>query len=197
MVRTKDVALAAALRALPNDLGRLHKLYCLVRTHLGLTSAGSAEGYVYLQQYVPSDGDWRVVTFGSSIVSVFFRRNRAGDFRASGSGKWEVVDIEHLPEALCDLALSTSAKHGFPVMSYDALPYQGGWLISEMSYTFLLDRVYCDTLFRRTSIGYERAPAVPVGVNHICAMLGLDPLLSCGRRQQAVATGSGVNPVLR
>ena len=126
--------------------------------------------YAYFQEFVISDGDWRITTLGPDLVSVFVRRNRPGDFRASGSGLWQIVTKEQLPKEACDLALSISNRHGFTSMTYDFMMSPQGWVIGELSYAFLLNRVYCDTLFRRTGDDYDPVDVIPVGVMHLEAL---------------------------
>lgn len=126
--------------------------------------------YAYFQEFMISDGDWRITTLGPDLVSVFMRRNRPGDFRASGSGLWEMVMKEQLPKEACDLALHISNCHGFTSMTYDFMLGPQGWVIGELSYTFLLNRVYCGTLYRRSGNNYDPVTAIPIGVMHLKAL---------------------------
>ncbi len=129
--------------------------------------------YAYFQEFVHTDCDWRITTLGPNLVSVFVRRNRPKDFRASGSGLWEKVTLEDLPTDACDLALHISNTHGFTSMTYDFMRHRGNWVIGEMSYSFLLNDVYTETLFLRDSNGYRTSEPIPVGVMHLCALLDL------------------------
>ena len=46
-------------------------------------------GYVYWQEFVPAnDADLRITVIGNRYGYGFWRHNRPGDFRASGSGRW-------------------------------------------------------------------------------------------------------------
>lgn len=130
----------------------------------------AAPRYAYFQAYIPCDADWRITTLGPDLVSVFVRRNRPSDFRASGSGIWEMVSPADLPSEACDLALEISAKHGFTAMAYDFMLGPGGWVIGELSMTFVLNDVYTRTLFRRTAKGYRPEPPIPIGVMHLQAL---------------------------
>lgn len=129
--------------------------------------------YAYFQEFVQTDCDWRITTLGSDLVSVFVRRNRPKDFRASGSGLWEKVAIEDLPTEACDLALQISNTHGFTSMTYDFMKHENRWVMGEMSYSFLLNDIYTQTLFRRDAGKYLPSAPIPVGVMHLCAMLSL------------------------
>jgi hypothetical protein len=127
--------------------------------------------YVYYQEYIKSDGDIRITTMGNNIVSVFKRCNRKNDFRASGSGIWEMVDIDNLPIQACDIALEISKKLNFSIMAYDFIKKDNNWLILEISYSFLLNDVYTNTLFEKKNSSYYKIEPVPVGVLHIQSIL--------------------------
>lgn len=127
--------------------------------------------YVYLQEYIPSEGDVRITTFGEDTVSAFRRLNRPKDFRASGSGRWERLTPETLPADACDLAMRVSREQGFPVMTYDFLQREKEWLISEISYGFLFNRIYTDTLFRKKNGEFRKIDPVPLGHLHLHACL--------------------------
>lgn len=129
------------------------------------------ERYFLVQEFIPTDGDWRVTTFGRGIVSVFKRMNRQGDFRASGSGQWEMCDDSTAPLEPCRLAMDISAAHGFTSMAYDFLQSDHGWLIGEMSYTFLLHRVYTETLFQYCDASFRKIDPAPIGELHLRALL--------------------------
>jgi len=129
--------------------------------------------YAYFQQFIHTDCDWRITTLGRQLVSVFMRKNRPGDFRASGSGLWEKVEAVDVPVAACDLALKISNTHGFTSMTYDFMESPEGWVIGELSYSFLLNRIYSDTLFIKGEQGYVQCAPIPVGVMHLCSLLNL------------------------
>jgi hypothetical protein len=119
---------------------------------------------MYFQEYVPSDGDWRITTVGSRLLSVFRRRNRPNDFRASGSGLWDLVSEKEVPEVSCAIARDISRRQRFTSMAYDFLLKGSKWLLIEMSYTFILNRVYSDTLFSMRQGRFRKEPPVPIGV---------------------------------
>ena len=130
--------------------------------------------YFYAQAFIKTDEDWRITTLGRDLVSVFVRRNRPDDFRASGSGRWEMVDLADLPAEACDLALEISNRHGFTSMAYDFMKAPEGWVIGEISMTFVLNKVYTETLFRRGPSGYAKEAPIPIGVMHLEAMLAAE-----------------------
>lgn len=142
-----------------------------IMAQLQATSLSSRPRYAYLQEFLTIERDWRITTLGADLVSVFARKNRPGDFRASGSGIWEKVDLADLPTDACALALSISNAHGFTSMTYDFMKRDQAWVIGEMSYAFVLNPVYSDTLFRRTPSGYVKAASRAIGEMHLEAML--------------------------
>lgn len=89
-----------------------------------------------LQEFCPhNDGDLRVVVIGNRVMG-YRRKNRPGDFRASGSGLREYpkdLDIECV-----QLAHWISAENGFESMAYDFVrDAQGRWVVLELSYTYV------------------------------------------------------------
>jgi glutathione synthase/RimK-type ligase-like ATP-grasp enzyme len=126
--------------------------------------------YVYFQEFIIGAGDWRITTFGSNLVSVFVRRNRPGDFRASGGGLFEELEEDELPTEACDTALQISNRHGFTSMAYDFMRSSAGWVIGEISYTFALLPVYSQTLFRRVAGAYRKVDPIPICEMHLQTM---------------------------
>lgn len=94
------------------------------------------EKALYWQEYVPgNDGDLRVTVIGDSYIIAFRRRNRAGDFRASGSGN---IDYDSPPPAeALSMCLDVSRRLAFDSMAYDLLWQADRWVISELSYTYV------------------------------------------------------------
>lgn len=129
--------------------------------------------YAYFQQFIRTDCDWRITTLGKRLVSVFMRKNRPDDFRASGSGLWEKVGEDQVPTEACDLALHISNTHRFTSMTYDFMRSDERWVIGELSYSFLLNRIYTDTLFLREEHGFVHCAPISVGVMHLCSLLDL------------------------
>lgn len=127
--------------------------------------------YAYFQEFLHTDRDWRITTLGRDLVSVFTRKNRPGDFRASGSGLWEKVEVKDLPVEACDLALRISNDHGFTSMTYDFMKAGDRWVIGEISYAFVLNPVYADTLFRQEGGEYTRVGPIPIGEMHLRAVM--------------------------
>ncbi len=91
--------------------------------------------YVYFQELLSGNAfDTRITVIGDRAFG-FRRLNRAGDFRASGSGR-----IDHDPAAIdqrcVEIAFQISQQGGFQSMAFDFLFSQGEPVIGEISYTF-------------------------------------------------------------
>jgi glutathione synthase/RimK-type ligase-like ATP-grasp enzyme len=131
---------------------------------------GSRPRYAYFQEFLHIDRDWRITTLGKDLISVFSRKNRPEDFRASGSGIWEKVAVEDLPVEACDLALHISNTHQFTSMTYDFMKNGDRWVIGELSYAFVLNAVYTETLFKREEAGFVRVEPIAIGDMHLKAV---------------------------
>ena len=96
--------------------------------------------YVYFQEFIPNNEyDTRVVVIGNR-AKAFRRFNRPNDFRASGSGNFDIspsqINIE-----IIKLAFKISKKMNFQCMAYDFLIKNNSPVVTEISYTFP-DRPY-------------------------------------------------------
>jgi glutathione synthase/RimK-type ligase-like ATP-grasp enzyme len=106
-------------------------------------------GVVYWQEYVPhNSADLRITAIGDRYAYGFWRNNRPGDFRASGSGR---VDYQReIPEDVIKLCLQINRKYDFDSMAYDVLfDSERRAIIAEMSYGYL------DSVPQKTKGYYE------------------------------------------
>ena len=93
---------------------------------------GERHGYVYLQEFIDgNDSDLRINVIGRRVAGCR-RRNRAGDFRASGSG--QVIRLFELPQDAVDLCVDIRERMGADCLAFDVLYRDGSPLIVEMSY---------------------------------------------------------------
>lgn len=92
-------------------------------------------GMAYWQEFIPgNDADLRITAIGDRFATGFWRNNRPGDFRASGSGR---IDYERpVPEEAMLACLDINRRLGFDSMAYDILFRDGRMLVSEISYGY-------------------------------------------------------------
>lgn len=115
-------------------------------------SGASPFGVAYWQEFVPGNSaDLRITAIGDSFATGFWRNNRPGDFRASGSG---LIDYGRpIPEEALLMCIDINRRLGFDSMAYDILFRDGLMLVSEMSYG------YSDTAVHRVAGYWVLEPA--------------------------------------
>lgn len=91
------------------------------------------KGYVYFQDFIPDNKfDIRVVVIGNKAMGEK-RYIREGDFRASGSGKFEYTQIQ---EDVLRIAFDFAQKLKLQSVAFDFIFHNNKPLIVEMSYGF-------------------------------------------------------------
>ena len=133
MRKTRTVgALVAKLRRAPSSiLDSIRISQALPRSR----------GYVYFQEFLPDNGfDTRVAVIGDRAFA-FTRRNRPGDFRASGSG-----DLDHDPSKVdiecVRTAVGVARRLGTQSLAFDFLKdSQSRPVIIEISYCYQAEAV--------------------------------------------------------
>lgn len=91
--------------------------------------------YAYFQEFIPNNEfDTRVVIIGNRALA-FRRFNRPKDFRASGSGKFD-IDPTQINLDTIKIAFEISNKLNFQCMAYDFLIKNKHPVVVEISYTF-------------------------------------------------------------
>lgn len=84
----------------------------------------------YVQEYLPSDRDVRVVVIGGKPVHAYWRVAPEGDFRTNISGGGRVL-LDPVPEEAVALAVSTAVRCGWDDVGIDLLPHAGRWFVLE------------------------------------------------------------------
>lgn len=98
-------------------------------------------GYVLLQEFLPNNAfDTRVTIIGHRAFG-FRRFNRAGDFRASGSGKID-YDPAGVDERFIRLAFETATKLRMQSCAIDAMYRDVQPVVGEVSYTYVSGAVW-------------------------------------------------------
>jgi glutathione synthase/RimK-type ligase-like ATP-grasp enzyme len=97
---------------------------------------GEPDGVAYWQEFVADNpADLRITVIGDRHAIGFWRRNRPGDFRASGSG---LLDYETaIPEAAVEYCIGLNRRLGFDSMAYDLLFRGDEFVVTEISYGYL------------------------------------------------------------
>ena len=93
-------------------------------------------GYVLFQEFLPNNLYNTQVTVVGNRAFAFRRFNRPGDFRASGSGKFD-TDPEKIDEKFLRLAFLTAKKLKSQSCAIDGLYRGEDPLIAELQYTFI------------------------------------------------------------
>lgn len=113
-------------------------------------------GYVYWQEFIRNnERDCRITVLGKRYVFILYRRNRSGDFRASGSGMLEYEGPAGQREAR--FLVELCRRNDYDCMAFDLLFRGEDFVVSEMSCTFpmtFLDAVpqYYDCVEDRTNV---------------------------------------------
>jgi glutathione synthase/RimK-type ligase-like ATP-grasp enzyme len=92
------------------------------------------KGYAYFQEFIPNNSfDTRVVVIGGQKAMVERRYVREGDFRASGSGKFEYVEAD---PAILRIAFDVAKRLKLQTVAFDFIYDKEMPFIVEMSYGF-------------------------------------------------------------
>ncbi len=111
------------------------------RSFLGNDGLEPQSGYVLFQEFLPDNPfDTRVTVIGNRAFA-FRRFNRAGDFRASGSGKID-WDPNATDQRFVKLAFEAARRLKIQSGAIDGLYRNGECVIGEISYTYALWAVY-------------------------------------------------------
>lgn len=101
-----------------------------------LETWGVEKNYILFQKFLPkNEFDVRVCVIGLKVFA-FRRFNRENDFRASGSGNWD-VSPDNIDIKCVKIALDICKEMKFQTMAFDFLKdTNGNWQFCEVSYTY-------------------------------------------------------------
>jgi len=111
-------------------------------TYCNLTSPA------YIQEYLPSDRDIRVVVIGSKIVHAYWRISPPGEFRSNIAVGGE-VSLDPVPREALDLAFHTARSCQWDDVGIDICRYEGSYYVIEANMK------YGKEGFRRAGINYK------------------------------------------
>lgn len=118
-------------------MAKLKRAPEFLRTRRNAKRFPNEKGYVYLQEFIPSDGyDMKIVVVGDKL-SGLYRPIRSHDFRASGGGE-VLYNKEMFTENIIRSAFATADAIGFKCVGFDYVVDNrtGEGKIVEMSYGF-------------------------------------------------------------
>jgi glutathione synthase/RimK-type ligase-like ATP-grasp enzyme len=125
----------ASLKNLWQKLKRFPQSFLRIRHRKKMSSP--EKGYIYFQEFMPrNDFDTRVVIIGQKALTMV-RKNRPGDFRASGGGL-KLLDPELIDPHLIELSFDVAEKLGSQSLAFDWV-YDASRkpVILEISYSFV------------------------------------------------------------
>ena len=118
-------------------MAKLKRAPEFLRTLKSASKFPNEKGYVYLQEFIPSDGyDMKIVVVGDKL-SGLYRPIRSHDFRASGGGE-VLYNKEIFTENIIRSAFAAADAIGFKCVGFDYVidNRTGEGKIVEMSYGF-------------------------------------------------------------
>jgi len=102
----------------------------LINTPKDLSDYLKSNNVVYLQEYLPSDRDIRVVVIGRQVVHSYWRVNAPGDFRSNvfQGGR---IELDSVPPEAVALGLKTAMDCGWNDVGVDILVHKGRYFVLE------------------------------------------------------------------
>lgn len=121
---------------LRNRLGDLYRILFKKRKKQIPAYYHIQKDYIYFQEFLANnDNDIRITIIGNRAFG-YIRFNREGDFRASGSGKFD-LNPNVIPLKAVEIAFDVSKRMNFQSMAYDFLLTDDGEpVICEISYGY-------------------------------------------------------------
>ena len=102
----------------------------LIRNQDDLGSYCSLSTPVYIQEYLPSDRDIRVVIIGNEVAHAYWRIAPSGEFR-SNVAVGGTVSLDPIPQIVLDLALDTARRCKWDDVGLDIIEHDGDLYVLE------------------------------------------------------------------
>lgn len=103
----------------------------------GITQHGKAIREVIFQEYIPNDGDYRVVVFGNVVRAAGFRTAQKGEWRNNVNlgGSVAGVPLTDLPARVTELAEAASQAMQMPIAGVDVIQHlqTKDWYVLEVN----------------------------------------------------------------
>jgi len=102
----------------------------LIQNYQDLEAYHEKTRVAYIQEYLPIKKDIRVLVIGRKAVLAYWRISPENDFRTNVAlgGK---IDLDSVPAAACDLALSTALSCGWNDVGMDIIEYEKRYYVLE------------------------------------------------------------------
>jgi len=102
----------------------------LIRNPDDLHAYCSLTTAAYIQEYLPSDRDVRVVVIGSQVAHAYWRIAPAGEFR-SNVALGATISLDTVPQSILDLALHTARRCCWDDVGIDIVEHRGNLYVLE------------------------------------------------------------------
>jgi ribosomal protein S6--L-glutamate ligase len=102
----------------------------LLKTREELATYLEIPGPAYIQEYLPTDRDMRVIVIGKEIALAFWRIAKGGEFRTNLSLGGS-IDFSPLPREALELALWTALQCNWTDVGLDIMEHQGRFIVLE------------------------------------------------------------------
>jgi glutathione synthase/RimK-type ligase-like ATP-grasp enzyme len=90
-------------------------------------------GVVYLQEYIKSIRDLRIITVGNEVALAFWRKSEGWKHNISLGAS---IEVEGIPEKAINLALTAAKKIDFPWCAFDFIENNDNLILLEFSVQF-------------------------------------------------------------
>ena len=107
----------------------------LVRDEAGLAGYLEENRTAYIQEYLPSDRDLRVVVMAGRLVTAYWRVKAPGAFHAN-LARGARPDFSGIPEAALETALDAVRRCGFDETGLDLIEHGGRFFVVEANFRF-------------------------------------------------------------
>ena len=107
----------------------------LIRSQKDLDDYVNVSNVAYIQEYLPSDRDIRVVIIGDRVVHAYWRIAPSGEFRSNGA-VGATIRLDPVPEKVLDLALDTARKCRWDDVGIDIIEHDKNLYVLEANMKF-------------------------------------------------------------
>ena len=121
----------------------------LIKNNDDLHSYCNLSTVAYIQEYLPSDRDMRIVIIGKEVVHAYWRIAPEGEFR-SNVAVGATIQLEPLPRQAIDLALDTAQKCRWNDVGIDIVAHDGRFYVLEANMKYGREG------FRQAGIDYTK-----------------------------------------